>query len=130
MKRSTPLRRRTPLRSRRRSKYARRERDVDFMLWVKTLLCSVEEERPDPDHMATCCRGEVEADHMGARGLGRKADDRTCAPMCRRHHRERTDHSGSFKHLTRDQVRAWRARAIARTQTLWTERSAHGPHVD
>ena len=120
--RRTPLRRKTPLRSRRRSRYARRERDTTFMLFVKTLLCSVEEERPDADREPTACYGPVEADHMGARGLGRKADDRTCAPLCRQHHRERGDHSGSFKHLTRDQVRAWRARAIARTQTMWNER--------
>lgn len=93
------------------------------MLWIKGLLCSVEEERPDPYHMATGCRGEVQADHMGARGLGQKANDRTCAPMCRLHHRERTDHGGSFKNLTRDQLRAWRTRAIARTQTMWNERA-------
>lgn len=57
---------------------------------------------------------------MGERALGRKADDNTCAPLCMQHHRERTDHSGSFRHLTRDEARAWRARAITRTQAAWS----------
>ena len=123
LKRHTWIRRRTPLDPRsRRTKYARRVRDLDFMRWVKGLLCSVEEERPDPDRDPTPCCGRVEADHMGMRALGRKAADATCAPMCQQHHRERGDHSGSFRHLTREQVRAWRARAVARTRTYYQER--------
>jgi hypothetical protein len=122
LQRRAPLRRRTPLRARsRRSAYSRRERDIAFMLWVKGRLCSVEEDRPDPDRDPTPCCGPVEADHMGARVVGRKADDTTCAPLCRSHHRERSDHSGSFRHLNRDQLRAWRSRQIARTRTLWEE---------
>ncbi len=72
--------------------------------------------------VVTPCRGRVEADHMGARGIGQKADDRTCAPLCSGHHRERTDHFGTFKHLTRDELRAWRARAIEHTQQAWENR--------
>lgn len=96
-----------------------------FMAFVKTLPCSVEEEWPDVDTIPTTCRGPIEADHMGARGLGQKADDRTCAPLCTGHHRERTDHTGSFKHVTKDHERGWRARAVLRTQTIWLERNGH-----
>lgn len=92
------------------------------MGWVKTLLCSVEEEPPDAERTPTACSGAVEADHAGDRGLGQKADDTTCIPLCTQHHRERTDHSGAFRHLTREQARAWRTRAIQRTQTMWAER--------
>lgn len=42
----------------------------------------------------TACIGPVEADHMGERPVGRKASDDTAVPMCRAHHRDRTDHSG------------------------------------
>lgn len=128
MKRTKPLRQRTALRrspmrrGAKRSKYARRERHWDFMSFVRGLLCSVEEDRPDPDHDPTPCSGEIEADHAGRRGIGQKADDRTCIPMCSGHHRERTDHSWSFKHLNQEQLRAWIARQILRTTTLWTER--------
>lgn len=126
MKRS-PLRR-TPMRRRHRStSYSRRPRDIDFMLFVKTLLCSVEEEWPDVDQRPTACGGVVEADHMGSRGLGQKADDRTCAPICTQHHRERSDHTGTFKHITKEQEREWRARAITRTLTLYAEH--HGEVV-
>jgi hypothetical protein len=97
------------------------------MGWVKTLLCSVEEEWPDKEQRPTDCGGVIEADHMGDRALGRKADDRTCAPMCRDHHRERTDHTGTFKHIDRETERGWRARAIERTQTLYAER--HGGNL-
>ena len=122
MKRSTPLRRRTPLRSRSlTSKYRRRERDVPFMLWIKRQPCVVRELPPDPSR-ATPCTGEVQADHAGARGLGQKADDRTCIALCRRHHRERTDHSGAFFNLTRDELRLWRAQALNATAIAWSTR--------
>lgn len=118
----TPLVRRKAIRRRRRaSKYARRLRDGVFMRFVKTLLCSVEEEWPDPNTPPTPCSGVIEADHMGDRGLGQKCSDSETAPMCTGHHRERTDHTGSFKHLKREDVRAWRQRAIQRTQTLFAE---------
>lgn len=129
MKRTAILRRsaftrHAPMRrGRRGSKYSKRERDFPRMLFVKTLLCSVEEERPDPDVTPTPCRGVIEADHMGERGIGQKADDSTCAPMCTGHHRERHDHCGSFKYCTKEQLRGWRKRAIARTQVLWGERN-------
>lgn len=112
------IRRRTPLRSgRKRSSYAKRERDTEYMLAVKRLPCAVRANYPDSKHGATPCFGRVEADHMGMRAVGRKADDNTCVPLCWRHHHERTDHSGSFKHLTRDELRTWRADAIERTRT-------------
>jgi hypothetical protein len=127
LKRTSSLRRSPMCPSKRRSKYARRERDFEYMGFVKALLCSVEEEWPNPDERPTECGGVIEADHMGARGLGQKADDRTCAPMCRDHHREHTDHTGTFKHVDRETERAWRERAIERTQVLFVER--HGGNL-
>jgi hypothetical protein len=73
-------------------------------------------------YATTSCEGRVEADHMGARGVGQKADDRTCVPMCHRHHMERHAHAGSFRYLNRDELRAWRTEAIARTQAAWENR--------
>jgi hypothetical protein len=117
----SPLKRKRPMRRTKRSAYARRPRDTAFMLWVKTLLCAVEEEWPLFPVKPTPCDGVIEADHMGARGLGRKADDSTCVPMCSNHHRERSDHAGTFRAMTKEQLRTWRGRAMLRTQTLWAE---------
>jgi len=123
MRRGKPLRRTKRLTSKRStSSYARRPRDMEFMGFVRTQPCSVSVEAPDPIRAPSPCSPRIEADHMGERALGRKADDTTCAPLCSQHHRERTDHSGSFRHITRDEARAWRARAIDRTQAAWSAR--------
>jgi hypothetical protein len=125
----TQLRRRSWLRVRGSTKYRRRERDMDYMGWARRQPCVVRALDPFAFAVtakelgiplrATCCSGHVEADHMGARGLGQKADDRTCVPMCSNHHRERTDHTGTFRPLKRDELRAWRAAAIEHTQAAW-----------
>lgn len=107
--------------------YSRRERDFDFMGFVKQQPCVVHVLPPpfytsSPRAKATPCSGEVEADHQGAHGLGQKAADDTCVPLCMQHHRERTDHSGTFRSFTRDEARSWRALAIAHTQANWATR--------
>ena len=146
MKRSTPLRRTSSLRTRSplarrtrlsaRSKtnsYRKRERDLEYMRWVKRQPCIVRSlplclfVGPGTSALAvfsvqTPCSGPVEADHAGERGIGQKADDRTCIPLCQNHHRERTDHMRTFRPLTRDELRAWRAAAIERTQAAWRNR--------
>jgi hypothetical protein len=124
MKRSGFITRKAPMRhGRRKSAYARRDRNFVFMGFVKTLLCSVEEEWPNKEQRPTDCEGVIEADHMGQHGLGQKCPDNETAPMCSGHHRERTDHTGTFKHIDMETERGWRSRAIARTQTLYAERN-------
>lgn len=127
LKRSTPMARRTRLNPRSKTNsYRRRERDLEFMRWVRHQPCILRVICPFlsmPVGFATTpCSGPVEADHMGERGIGQKADDRTCVPMCRNHHRERTDHMRTFRPLTRDELRAWRAAAIEHTQAAWRNR--------
>lgn len=134
MKRSGFIKRRTSLRrgpwrrgKRAKSSYRRRERFVDYMLWVKTLPCMVSQigiafapsgevlivqlRSPRAD-----CYGEVQADHAGRRAFGRKAHDNTCIPLCREHHDERTMGHGAFRGLTLEQKREWNAFAI---KTTW-----------
>jgi len=67
----------------------------------------------------TPCYGNIEADHAGRRGIGQKADDRTCIPLCRNHHRERTDFSGTFKGWTQNGMRIWLNIMISRHQTRY-----------
>lgn len=80
-----------------------RRRDPDYVAWVKTLPCAVADEIGLDWH----CEGGIEADHMGRRPLGRKADDDTCVPLCSLHHRQRTDFSGRFRTWGHDEMRAW-----------------------
>jgi hypothetical protein len=130
-----PLHRSTRLRARGNTKYRRRERDFPFMGWVKQQRCLVSLLLPwmfvsptDPGraiaarHKQTPCSGPIEADHMGSRGIGQKAADNTCAPICQGHHSERHAHAGTFFHMTRDELRLWRAEAISRTQAAWSNR--------
>jgi hypothetical protein len=127
-----PLRRTTRfMRGNRKTKYARRERDFAFMGWVKTRPCIAIALPPflfigHPARAAlyktTPCEGCIEADHAGARGIGQKAADDTCIPLCSSHHSQRTNHTGVFWQLNQQELRAWRAQAIERTQAAWENR--------
>lgn len=132
--RRTPLRRKTWLRRKSKTKkYARRERDLDYMKLVKRLPCIVrtweivrfriplaQYGEPVLDVMAmppiTPCTGHVQADHAGKRPYGQKAPDDTCIPLCKHHHGERTDYRGTFHWWDGADMRAWCEWAIARTR--------------
>lgn len=105
-----------PRRPRKVSRYRARERDVDFMLWVKTLRCFAFEIGMETGHR---CGGVVEADHAGRRGLGQKCADDECIPLCTEHHRQRTDFSGAFKSWTKDRMRGWLEASIVLVQSWW-----------
>lgn len=98
------------------SAYRDRPRDFARMGWVKTQPCCAAE--------LSSCDGPIEADHAGRRGLSRKADDSTTIPLCRLHHRQRTDHSGPFRSWDRDQMRAWLAVQIHETEARWLRYNA------
>lgn len=121
LRRRTPIARKAMRRRVRSTSYSRRQRDIAFMIFVRGLPCSVEEHWPAFPMAPTPCAGPVEADHLGDRGLSHKAADDTCAPMCHRHHVERTDHTGTFKRLTKEQCRTWKRAQVLRVQTLWKE---------
>lgn len=57
----------------------KRPRNFPYMLWIKTLPCAV------------CGRNNSEACHTGRRGLGQKAPDEQCIPLCPDHHRHQRD---------------------------------------
>lgn len=59
-----------------RTKYARRKRDLAYMAWIRSLAC-------------VCCgtRSYVEAAHVGPKAFGQKCPDRQTLPLCRTHHR-------------------------------------------
>ena len=122
MRRKTPLRRKTwmnrspSLRLRTKSKYRRRPRDLEFMRWVRRQPCCARDFDPDR------CNGRVEADHAGRRGLGTKADDRSCIPLCQQHHQARGSFSGPFWTWGQAQMRAWLVAMVAATQEAFEAR--------
>lgn len=61
-------------------KYSQRPRDWAFISWIKSQQCIACEARRSVSF------GTVYAHHAGQRAFGRKADDRTCIPLCWRHH--------------------------------------------
>lgn len=111
MKRGTPMKRTRMKPGKRKTKYAQRERDIDYMLWVKTLPCLL---AGNPE--AGPCTGVVEADHAGERGLGQKAPDDTCIPLCSGHHLDRHACTGFFRGRPKPWKREWRAEAIEKTR--------------
>lgn len=137
--RKTPLRRKTRLKSRGDNGYRNRTRDWAFMAWVRRQPCSaritatggasdvvsvltmwalgLDVVRASVDAINSPCEGRVEADHAGRKPAGwRKAPDRTCIPMCKKHHRERDTFSGMFRHWNGDAMRRWLDTRIAVTQ--------------
>ena len=63
----------------RSKKNRKRPRNIPYMLWIKTLPCGI------------CGRNGAEAAHTGRRGLGQKAPDEQCIPLCPDHHRHCRD---------------------------------------
>ncbi len=94
--------------------------DADYIRWVRQQPCCLA--------VRGACSGPVEADHAGPRPVGRRADDRTCIPLCRRHHRQRTDYRGHFYGWTAETMRAWLDARIAETQADYAAR--FGLHVE
>lgn len=112
MKRKKPLRSRRQMRpSSRTSKYARRERGIDYMLAVKRLGCCA---IIVPGHV---CDGPIEADHAGPRGVGKKAHDSTVIPLCKLAHQQRADFSGPFRSWNHAKMHDFLVGRV-----LWTQR--------
>ena len=106
-----PARRATPRRS-------ERVRNLSYLAWVHTLTCAAS------GLNGHVCEGPIEADHVGPRPLGRKADDTTCIALCLLAHRQRTDHAGPFRAFTRDDMRRWVAEQLAITAAAWAAHTA------
>ena len=88
--------------------------NLEFILFVKAQRCCMWMQDP--------CEGPTEAHHAGERGMGQKAHDETCVPLCTKHHRGLHDANGIFKRWTKKIRKAWVARQIEWTRTAWDTR--------
>lgn len=106
------------------TRYSERDRDFDFMGWVKCQRCCVAVEIGTDDY---CSGGFAEADHAGRHGLGQKSGDTETIPMCFQHHHERTNALGYFFGWDAARMRAWLDSWIKRTRDRWQALRAAGP---
>lgn len=137
MKRSEPLERKTAIERgepmRRQWMKRRAPRRVEerkhmrpYVAFVHRLPCVCElgvyrfsgGQTADPSgYRDSLCGGRIEANHAGEKpGMGLKAPDFTCIPMCSKHHRAWTEHRDLFAAWTREERRAWADDAIRQTQ--------------
>lgn len=67
-----------------------------------------------PCHLACTgkCEGRVQVDHAGNHGMGQRSRDDETIPLCRKHHRQRTDYRGYFKDWNGEQMREWRLEVV------------------
>lgn len=73
-------------------------RDKKYLAWIRTLECIV------------CNRLEVEAHHTGPHGMGQKASDYTCIPLCADHHTMGAD---AYHRIGRKRWEEMTGRAVA-----------------
>jgi hypothetical protein len=96
------------------------------MGWIKSLPCACSGTDVEPRCQPTwlggspdVCSGPVEAHHAGAHGLGQKADDDSCIPLCVSHHRQLTDRREVFANWYPGTLKLWELAVIVRYQQFW-----------
>lgn len=114
------------------TRYSRRARDWDRMDWIKRQPCALARPfdrmpaewigglSPCPAFFA----GDVEAHHAGVRGLGQKAGDDTCIPLCSFHHGALTDRRVPFRGWPRGAVKTWELAMVAEYRRRYDEHLA------
>jgi hypothetical protein len=85
-------------------------KDPKRLKWCRGLACAFE---------GGDCAGPIEAHHPTGAGLALKAPDDQAIPLCTRHHRDRHNHTGPFKSMTKDQRKTWEADMVANYQALY-----------
>lgn len=90
--------------------------DDAYREWVRTQPCC-----------APCapsgCWPNIEAHHAGSSGMGQRAHDHTCIPLCSAHHVPGLhQNAGPFKGWKREQLRDWQDERIEELRTRYARR--------
>lgn len=88
--------------------------DGNYIAWVKQQPCCA---RGRGDE----CSGVIEAHHAGRKGLSQKAHDRTCIPLCVRHHLAWHGLRAPFLTMQREARRDWADQQITDHQRRYDE---------
>ena len=105
----------------------KRRRMPEFLAWLHSsgrpcvFSPGVAYEGKRGGRVFSVCSGPLEANHLGARGLGQKSHDDESAIFCRLHHRDWTDLCGPFSPslMSREERRAWADERITETQAAY-----------
>lgn len=127
LKRGKPIARKPMRRRPRSTKYSRRERNWDYMGWIRTLPCICTTEACSFELTGGVwrgghpggCSGPVEDHHAGEHGYGEKAPDDTCIPMCTRHHEQLTNRRLVFGGWDPRALKEWELAMIKNYQRRW-----------
>jgi hypothetical protein len=76
--------------------------------------------------VARCNERPCDPHHKHGDGKGIKTHDRTCVPLCRRHHDDAEAKRGPFKGWTKQQTRDWHDKESERVQALYERRVGNG----
>lgn len=79
--------------------------DPKYTSWVRTLKCCACGAHP-PTH----------AHHMTGAGMGKRAHDDTCIPLCVRCHSDLHGFRGRFANMSREERRLWQEKHVADTR--------------
>lgn len=105
-----------------KSKYRKRVRDPERMLWIKEQSCCAANDLLLPSEYVGPCQGVTEADHAGGgSGMGRKAPDHTCIPLCVRHHRAPGLDHLLYGHVPHGYVREWKSWQVEKYRNQYDE---------
>jgi hypothetical protein len=94
--------------------------------WVRSLPCLLHGHAGHVCERSPGAEQLVEAHHAGKRPHNRKADDRTCIPLCGRAHSEWNHGSGWCKDMDKYDRREWAAFAVAKIQMQYALRPEWG----
>jgi hypothetical protein len=74
-------------------------------------------------HDGRCGHRPCDPHHKHGDGKGIKTHDRTCVPLCRRHHDQAETKRGLFAGWTKQQTREWHDKESERVQALYDRRT-------
>lgn len=121
--RNVPLARNTPVRRfREEPRRSSRVRDRAYLTWLHSQACCA---GPLVRDVLDRCGGRIEADHVGARGLGQKSSDAESLALCSRHHSDRHNLLGVFRGWDREQMHRFFDRNLTRLRAAYERETQH-----
>lgn len=95
------------------------DEDKEYRGWIRKQRCLA---AGMPGHR---CQGSTEAHHAGRRGMGRRAHDHTCLPLCMLGHREWHSAKGAFADMDKYARREWADRMVIEMRSRYAALSGY-----
>jgi hypothetical protein len=125
LKRGSSRLKRTRMKRKRSRGQPPERKDEAFKAFVRLLPCCAPLSK-DERWIIPCEMRPCDPHHKHGDGKGIKTHDRTCVPLCRRHHDDAEAKRGPFKGWTKQQTRDWHDKESERVQALYERRVGNG----